>query len=99
MFENLREAQKAIENQVNHNKRRENENNKLRREAEETSLRHDAFITSLKKKQSDEMNDLLEENDYLQRLKLKYEKQMGEQKVEIEDLASNVEAITKAKIQ
>merc|ERR1711879_712885 len=84
--------------QVELNKRREAEMAKLRRDLEESNLGHESTISNLRKKQADQVSELSESVDNLQRVKQKLEKEKSEMKMEIDDLAGNVESVTKAKL-
>uniref|UniRef100_A0A3Q4GDY8 Myosin heavy chain, fast skeletal muscle-like n=1 Tax=Neolamprologus brichardi TaxID=32507 RepID=A0A3Q4GDY8_NEOBR len=79
------------------NKKREAEFQKLRRDLEEATLQHEATAAALRKKQADSVAELGEQIDNLQRVKQKLEKEKSEYKMEIDDLASNMEGIAKAK--
>merc|ERR1712157_229280 len=84
--------------QVELNKRREAEMAKLRRDFEESNLAHESTVSNLRKKQADQVAELSETIDNLQRVKQKLEKEKSEMKMEIDDLASNVETVTKNKL-
>merc|ERR1712061_233754 len=84
--------------QVELNKRREAEMAKLRRDLEESNLAHESTTSALRKKQADQVAELSETVDNLQRVKQKLEKEKSELKMEIDDLAGNVESVTKAKL-
>merc|ERR1712042_72125 len=92
------EAGGATAAQIELNKRREAEMSKLRRDFEESNLTHESTISSLRKKQADQVSELSESVDNLQRVKQKLEKEKSEMKMEIDDLAGNVESVTKAKL-
>merc|ERR1712157_349191 len=96
--ERLEEAGGATAAQVELNKRREAEMAKLRRDFEESNLAHESTVSNLRKKQADQVSELSETVDNLQRVKQKLEKEKSEMKMEIDDLSGNVESITKAKI-
>uniref|UniRef100_A0AAX7UH88 Myosin, heavy chain b n=1 Tax=Astatotilapia calliptera TaxID=8154 RepID=A0AAX7UH88_ASTCA len=95
--ERLEEAGGATSVQIEMNKKREAEFQKLRRDLEEATLQHEATAAALRKKQADSVAELGEQIDNLQRVKQKLEKEKSEYKMEIDDLASNMEAIAKAK--
>merc|ERR1711974_103604 len=88
------EAGGATAAQVELNKRREAEMAKLRRDLEESNLAHESTTSALRKKQADQVAELSETVDNLQRVKQKLEKEKSEMKMEIDDLAGNVESIT-----
>jgi len=95
--ERLEEAGGATAAQIEMNKKREAEFQKLRRDLEESTLQHEATASALRKKQADSVAELGEQIDNLQRVKQKLEKEKSEYKMEIDDLASNMEAVAKAK--
>merc|ERR1712186_41839 len=98
LSERLEEAGGATAAQVELNKRREAEMAKLRRDLEESNLAHESTTSALRKKQADQVAELSETVDNLQRVKQKLEKEKSEMKMEIDDLAGNVESVTKAKL-
>ena len=81
------------------NKKREAEFQKMRRDLEEATLQHEATAATLRKKHADSVAELGEQIDNLQRVKQKLEKEKSEMKMEIDDLASNMEVISKSKVQ
>ncbi|XP_077590547.1 myosin heavy chain, fast skeletal muscle [Stigmatopora nigra] len=95
--ERLEEAGGATASQIEMNKKREAEFQKLRRDLEESTLQHEATAAALRKKQADSVAELGEQIDNLQRVKQKLEKEKSEYKMEIDDLASNMESVAKAK--
>merc|ERR1712179_257366 len=98
LSERLEEAGGATAAQVELNKRREAEMAKLRRDSEESNLAHESTVSTWGKKQADQVTELSESVDNLQRVKQKLEKEKSEMKMEIDDLAGNVESVTKAKL-
>ncbi|NWT94350.1 MYH7 protein, partial [Urocynchramus pylzowi] len=97
LSERLEEAGGSTATQLELSKKREAEFLKLRRELEEATLRHEATAAALRKKHADSAAELGEHIDSLQRVKQKLEKEKSEMKMEIDDLSSNVEYITKNK--
>ncbi|EMP23696.1 Myosin-4 [Chelonia mydas] len=95
--ERLEEAGGATAVQIEMNKKREAEFQKMRRDLEEAPLLHEATATALRKKHADSTAELGEQIDNLQRVKQKLEKEKSELKMETDDLASNVETVSKAK--
>ncbi|XP_057279122.1 myosin-1B-like isoform X2 [Pezoporus wallicus] len=95
--ERLEEAGGATAAQVEMNKKREAEFQKMRRDLEEATLQHEATAAALRKKHADSTAELGEQIDNLQRVKQKLEKEKSELKMEIDDLASNMESVSKAK--
>jgi myosin heavy subunit len=98
LSERLEEAGGQTAAQIELNKRREAEMAKLRRDFEESNLSHEAQISTLRKKHADTAAEMSETIDNLQRVKQKLEKEKSEMKMEIDDLASNVETVTKNKL-
>lgn len=70
----------------------------MRRDLEESALQHEATVAALRKKHADSTAELGEQIDNLQRVKQKLEKEKSEFKMEIDDLASNLESVTKSKV-
>uniref|UniRef100_A0A8B9UH13 Uncharacterized protein n=1 Tax=Anas zonorhyncha TaxID=75864 RepID=A0A8B9UH13_9AVES len=95
--ERLEEAGGATAAQIETNKKREAEFQKMRRDLEEATLQHEATAAALRKKHADSTAELGEQIDNLQRVKQKLEKEKSELKMEIDDLASNMESVSKAK--
>ena len=96
--ERLEEAGGATSAQIEMNKKREAEFQKMRRDLEEATLQHEATAAALRKKHADSVAELGEQIDNLQRVKQKLEKEKSEMKMEIDDLASNMETVSKAKV-
>uniref|UniRef100_A0A674GMW2 Myosin heavy chain 7B n=1 Tax=Taeniopygia guttata TaxID=59729 RepID=A0A674GMW2_TAEGU len=97
LSERLEEAGGSTATQLELSKKREAEFLKLRRDLEEATLQHEATAAALRKKHADSVAELGERIDSLQRVKQKLEKEKSEMKMEIDDLSSNVEYITKNK--
>ncbi|NXO42904.1 MYH7 protein, partial [Locustella ochotensis] len=97
LSERLEEAGGTTATQLELNKKREAEFLKLRRDLEEATLQHEATAAALRKKHADSVAELGEQIDSLQRVKQKLEKEKSEMKMEIDDLSSNVEYVTKNK--
>ncbi|NWV67764.1 MYH7 protein, partial [Malurus elegans] len=97
LSERLEEAGGSTATQLELSKKREAEFLKLRRDLEEATLQHEALAAALRKKHADSAAELGEQIDSLQRVKQKLEKEKSEMKMEIDDLSSNVEYITKSK--
>nr|XP_060620527.1 myosin-1B [Anolis sagrei ordinatus] len=95
--ERLEEAGGATAAQIEMNKKREAEFQKIRRDLEEATLQHEATSAALRKKHADSAAELGEQIDNLQRVKQKLEKEKSELKMEIDDLASNMETVSKSK--
>lgn len=71
----------------------------MRRELEEAGLHHEATAATLRKKHSDTVTELSEQIDALQRAKLKLEKEKAEFRLEADDMAANVEQLSRAKVK
>ncbi|XP_033024738.1 myosin-7 isoform X1 [Lacerta agilis] len=95
--ERLEEAGGATSVQIELNKKREAEFQKMRRDLEEATLQHEATAATLRKKHADSAAELGEQIDNLQRVKQKLEKEKSELKLELDDVASNMEQLLKAK--
>lgn len=80
------------------NRKREAEFLKMRRELEEAGLHHEASAATLRKKHSDTVAELSEQIDNLQRAKQKLEKEKAELRLEADDLAANVEQLSRNKV-
>ncbi|XP_036388524.1 myosin-7-like [Megalops cyprinoides] len=97
LSERLEEAGGATSAQIEMNKKREADFLKLRRDLEEAMLHHEATAAALRKKHADSVAELGEQIDSLQRVKQKLEKEKSEAKMEADDLASNLEHLSKSK--
>uniref|UniRef100_A0A8C9LAM7 Myosin motor domain-containing protein n=1 Tax=Pavo cristatus TaxID=9049 RepID=A0A8C9LAM7_PAVCR len=97
LSERLEEAGGATSAQLEMNKKREVEFLKLRRDLEEATLQHESTAAALRKKHADSVAELSEQIDNLQRVKQKLEKEKSEMKMEVDDLSSNIEYLTKNK--
>ena len=80
------------------NRKREADFLKMRRELEEAGLHHEATAATLRKKHSDAVTELSEQIDNLQRIKQKLEKEKMEYRLEADDLAANVEHLSRNKV-
>lgn len=98
LTEKLEEAGGATAAQAEMNKKREAEFLKLRRELEECSLQHEATSAALRKKHAESVAELGEQLDNIQRVRQKLEKEQSELRLEMDDLASNMETMAKAKV-
>ncbi|XP_043946109.1 myosin-7-like [Protopterus annectens] len=97
LSERLEEAGGATSAQIEMNKKRESEFLKLRRDLEEATLHHETTAAALRKKHADTLAELGEQIDSLQRVKQKLEKEKSEMKMEVDDLSSSIEQLTKNK--
>lgn len=96
--ERLEEAGGATAAQIEMNKKREAEFQKMRRDLEESTLQHEATAAALRKKNADSVADLGEQIDNLQRVKQKLEKEKSELRLELDDVVSNMEQVSKSKV-
>ncbi|KAI3359479.1 hypothetical protein L3Q82_013883, partial [Scortum barcoo] len=96
--ERLEEAGGATAAQAELNKKSEAEFQRLRRDLEESTLQHEAIAATLRKKQADSVVELSDQIDNIQRVKQKLEKEKSELKMEIDDMASNMESVLKNKV-
>ena len=99
IIERLEEAGGATAAQGELNKKRDSEFHRLRRDLEESTLQHESISATLRKKQADSLAELSEQIDNLQRVKQKLEKEKSELKMEIDDMASNVETVLRNKVK
>uniref|UniRef100_A0A3Q3L319 Uncharacterized protein n=1 Tax=Labrus bergylta TaxID=56723 RepID=A0A3Q3L319_9LABR len=97
--ERLEEAGGATAAQAEMNKKREAEFLKLRRDLEESSLQHEATSAGLRKKHADSTAELGEQLDNIQRVRQKLEKEKSELRLELDDLASNMESTAKINLE
>ncbi|XP_032825831.1 putative uncharacterized protein MYH16 [Petromyzon marinus] len=97
LTERLDEAGGATVAQIEQNKKRESELMKLRRELEEAALQTEATVAAMRKRQTEATAEMAEQMDNLMRVKVKLEKEKQGMKVEIDDLASSLEASQKLK--
>ncbi|XP_010880198.2 myosin, heavy chain 7B, cardiac muscle, beta a isoform X3 [Esox lucius] len=97
LSEKLEEAGGATSTQIEVNKKRELDFLKMRRDLEEAMLHHETTVAGLRKKHADSVAELGEQIDSLQRVKQKLEKERAEAKMEVDDLVSNVEQMSKIK--
>uniref|UniRef100_A0A8C2WD12 Myosin heavy chain n=1 Tax=Cyclopterus lumpus TaxID=8103 RepID=A0A8C2WD12_CYCLU len=95
--EKLEEAGGASAAQTALNRKREADFLKMRRDLEEAGLHHEATAATLRKKHSDMVTELSEQIDALQRAKQKLEKEKVEFRLEADDLAANMEQLSRNK--
>ncbi|KAF3699773.1 Myosin-4 Myosin heavy chain 2b [Channa argus] len=96
--ERLEEAGGATAAQAELYKKREAEFQRLRRDLEESTLQHESIAATLRKRHADNIAELSDQIENLQRVKQKLEKEKSELKMEIDDMASNVESVLKSKV-
>ena len=71
---------------------------KIRRDMEESNLMHETVLNNLRRKHAEQLAEMSESIDNFQRLKQKLEKEKSEMSMEIGDLNSSVETLTKNKL-
>ncbi|EMP41316.1 Myosin-7B, partial [Chelonia mydas] len=96
LSERLEEAGGVTAVQLEMNKKREAEFLKLRRDLEEATLQHESTAAALRKKHDAPVAEAGQAHN-LQRVKQKLEKEKSEMKMEVDDLSSNIEYLTKNK--
>uniref|UniRef100_A0A3Q4B8B5 Myosin, heavy chain 7B, cardiac muscle, beta a n=1 Tax=Mola mola TaxID=94237 RepID=A0A3Q4B8B5_MOLML len=96
--EKLEEAGGTSAAQIALNRKREAEFLKLRRALEEAGIHHEVTVATLRQKHSDTVAELSGQIDALQRAKQKLEKEKVEVRLEADDLAVNVEQLSRAKV-
>ncbi len=99
LSERLEETGGATAAQIEMNKKREADFLKMRRDLEEASLHHETTMAMLRRKHADTVAELGEQLDNMQRVKQKLEKEKAEIRMESEDLASNLEHLSRAKVR
>lgn len=99
LSERLEEAGGATAAQIEMNKKREADFLKMRRDLEEASLHHETTMAMLRRKHADTVAEMGEQMDNLQRVKQRLEKEKAEARMESEDLASNLEHLSRAKVK
>lgn len=99
LSERLEEAGGATAAQIEMNKKRDSDFLKMRRDLEEASLHHETTVAMLRRKHADTVAEMGEQLDNLQRVKQKLEKEKAETRMESEDLASNLEHLSRAKVK
>ncbi|GAB6026685.1 hypothetical protein CHUAL_013196 [Chamberlinius hualienensis] len=97
LHERLEEAGGATSSQIELNKKREAELAKLRRDLEEANVHHEAALSNIRKKHTDAIAELSEQNDQLNKIKVKLEKEKAQVKGEVDDLRASVDHLTKEK--
>ncbi|XP_037101790.1 myosin-7B-like, partial [Syngnathus acus] len=95
--EKLEEAGGASAAQIAINRKREADFLKLRRELDDVGLHHEMTGATLRKKHADTVGELTEQIEALQRAKQKMEKEKAELQLAADDLAANIEQLSKAK--
>uniref|UniRef100_H2Z1P7 Myosin motor domain-containing protein n=1 Tax=Ciona savignyi TaxID=51511 RepID=H2Z1P7_CIOSA len=97
LTEQLEEAGGATQAQIELIKRRESDYLKLRRDYEEAVMQNDAAVSQMKKKHVDTVNELVEQVENLSRVKNKIEKDRAQLHMELDDVTTQLEEISKVK--
>lgn len=72
---------------------------RLRRDLEESSVQSEALAASLRKRHSDAMAELSEQCEALQRVRAKLEKEKQNLRMDVDELATSLESVQKAKVR
>ncbi|XP_055275341.1 myosin-15 [Moschus berezovskii] len=97
MNERLEEAGGVSSAQLEITKKQETKFQKLRRDLEEATLHFEATSASLKKRHADSLAELESKVENLQQVKQTLEKDKSDLQLEVNDLLTHVEQMTKAK--
>ncbi|XP_026348630.3 myosin-15 [Ursus arctos] len=95
--EGLEEAGGTSLAQLDITKKQETKFQKLRRDMEEATLHFEATSATLKKRHADSLAELQGRLENLQQVKQKLEKDKSDLQLEVDDLLTNVEQMTRAK--
>lgn len=96
--ERLEEAGGTSLAQLDITKKQETKFQKLRRDMEEATLHFEATSATLKKRHADSLAELRGRLENLQWVKQKLEKDKSDLQLEVDDLLTNVEQMTRAKV-
>lgn len=99
MNERLEEAGGVSSAQLEMTKKQETKFQKLRRDLEEATLHFEATSASLKKRHADSLAELESQVDNLQQVKQTLEKDKSDLQLEVNDLLTHVEQMTRAKVK
>merc|ERR1712106_831549 len=97
MRERLVEATGATSAQIELNKKREAEIVKLRKDIEEANIQQEATLASLKKKQQDSVAEMTEQQEQLNKMKAKIEKDKLQIMHEIADTRAATDEVVRSK--
>lgn len=97
--ERLEEAGGASLAQLEISKKQETKFQKLRQDMEEATLHFEATSASLKKRHADSLAELESQVENLQQIKQTLEKDKGDLQLEVNDLLTQVEQMTRAKVR
>lgn len=85
--------------QMEVNKKREAELQRLKRDLEESLVQSEALAVSLRKRHNDAMGELSEQCEALQRARAKLEKDKQNLRMEVDELATSLDNLQKAKVR
>ena len=85
--------------QIEAAKKRDAELTKAKRTIDEMNLTNENVMVQHRKKHADQMTELNETLDNLQRVKQKLEKEKSDQKMEVDDLGASIETLQKMRVQ
>lgn len=85
--------------QLEISKKQETKFQKLRQDMEEATLHFEATSASLKKRHADSLAELESQVENLQQIKQTLEKDKGDLQLEVNDLLTQVEQMTRAKVR
>jgi len=86
LTDRLDESCVATAAQIELNKKRESEIMKMRKDLEECNIQHESTLFSLKKKQVDAVNEISEQCDQLNKIKVKIEKDKQAVRIQVDDV-------------
>ena len=86
LTDRLDESCVATAAQIELNKKRESEIMKMRKDLEECNIQHESTLFSLKKKQQDAVNEMSEQCDQLNKIKVKIEKDKQSVRIQVDDI-------------
>lgn len=81
------------------NKRREAELQRLRRDLDESSVQSEALAATLRKRHNEATAELSEQCEALQRARAKLEKEKQNLRMEVDELATSLDNLQKAKVR
>lgn len=99
MNERLEEAGGVSSAQLEITKKQETKFQRLRRDLEEATLHFEATSASLKKRHADSLAELESQVENLQQVKQTLEKDKSDLQLEVNDLLTQVEQMTRAKVK
>ncbi|CAD6189770.1 unnamed protein product [Caenorhabditis auriculariae] len=95
----LDEQSKQMEQQLENNKRKDAEIIKSRRDLDEKNMGNEDQMNSIRRKNNDQISDLTNTLDALQKTKARIDKEKGVLQKELDDINSQVDQETKARVE